>query len=89
MTAESAINLGLQALTVAAEVGGPLLAASLLIGLIVSVFQAATQIQEQMLTMIPKLVGIVLVIILLGPWMLDRLTSYATSLYGSIPNLVG
>lgn len=89
MTAESAINLGLQALTVAADVGGPLLAASLLIGLIISVFQAATQIQEQMLTMIPKLVGIVLVIIVLGPWMLDRLTSYATQLYSSIPTLVG
>ncbi|HLI32474.1 MAG TPA: flagellar biosynthesis protein FliQ [Solirubrobacteraceae bacterium] len=89
MTADSAINLGMQALTVAVDVGGPLLAASLLIGLIVSVFQAATQIQEQMLTLIPKLVGIVLVIIVLGPWMLDRLTSYATSLYSSIPTLVG
>jgi len=89
VTEESAINLGLQAIKVAVEVGGPLLLASLLIGLVISVFQAATQIQEQMLTVIPKLAGIVVVIVLLGPWMLDHLTAYATQLYTSIPGLVG
>jgi flagellar biosynthetic protein FliQ len=89
MNEETALSLGLEAIKVAVEVGGPLLLASLLIGLLVSIFQAATQIQEQMLTVIPKLVGIVVVIILLGPWMLGHLTAFATQLYNSIPSLVG
>jgi len=89
MTEETAISIGLEAIKVAVEVGAPLLLASLLIGLLVSIFQAATQIQEQMLTVIPKLVGVVVVIVLLGPWMLGHLTAFATQLYTSIPSLIG
>jgi flagellar biosynthetic protein FliQ len=89
VTQDNVINLAEQALQIALVVGGPLLLASLLIGLIVSVFQAATQIQEQTLTLIPKLAGIVLIIVVLGPWMLDKLVAYATNLYTSIPTLVG
>ena len=89
MTQDNVINLAEHALEIALVVGGPLLLASLLIGLVVSVFQAATQIQEQTLTLIPKLAGIVLIVVVLGPWMLDKLVAYATSLYTSIPTLVG
>lgn len=89
MTQDSVISLAEHALMITLVIGGPLLLASLLIGLIVSVFQAATQIQEQTLTLIPKIAGIVVIIVVLGPWMLDKLVAYATNLYSSIPTLVG
>ena len=66
---------------------GPMLA-SMVIGLVVSLFQAVTQIQEQSLQFIPKVVGIAVLIVLLGPWMLDQLISYIQTLYLSIPQLV-
>jgi flagellar biosynthetic protein FliQ len=59
------------------------------VGLVVSVFQAVTQIQEQSLTLIPKIVGVAVVIVLLGPWMLGQLVSYTTALYTAIPSMVG
>lgn len=89
MTQTNVINLASQALTIALAIGGPLLLVSLVIGLGVSVFQAVTQIQEQSLSLIPKIMGIIAVIVLLGPWMLDRLIAYTTNLYMSIPGLVG
>lgn len=88
MSQDTVVNLASQAMTLALSVAGPLLLASLLIGLLVSVFQAVTQIQEQSLTLIPKIVGIVLVIVLLGPWMLDHLVTYTANLYSSIPSMV-
>ena len=60
-----------------------------MIGLVVSIFQAVTQIQEQSLSLIPKIIGVAAVIVLLGPWMLGQLVSYTTALYTSIPVLVG
>lgn len=61
-------------------VGGPILIVSLTVGLMVSIFQAMTQIQEQTLTFIPKVVAVVVVLLVLGPWMLSVLTVYATNL---------
>jgi len=61
-------------------VGGPILGVSLLVGLLVSIFQAMTQIQEQTLTFIPKVVAVVAVLLVLGPWMLSVLTVYTTNL---------
>jgi flagellar biosynthetic protein FliQ len=89
MSQDTVVNLASQAIALALSVAGPLLVASLAIGLLVSVFQAVTQIQEQTLSLIPKIVGIVLVIVVLGPWMLDRIVTYTTNLYGSIPSMVG
>jgi flagellar biosynthetic protein FliQ len=89
MTENNVVSLASQALSIALMVGGPLLLASLLIGLVVSIFQAVTQIQEQSLSLIPKIVGIAGVIVVLGPWMLDKLVAYTTSLYTSIPSLLG
>jgi len=61
-------------------VGGPILGVSLLVGLLVSIFQAMTQIQEQTLTFIPKVVAVVAVLLVLGPWMLSVLTVYTANL---------
>ena len=82
------INLAMQAMQVAFKVAIPLLLVGLVIGLAVSVFQAVTQIQEQTLTFIPKIVGMGLVLVVAGPWMLSEVVTYTQQLYGSIPEMV-
>lgn len=89
MNQDTVVSLATQAMTLALKVGGPMLLAGLIIGLLVSIFQAVTQIQEQSLSFIPKIVGVAALIVLLGPWMLDQLISYAQNLYTSIPQLIG
>jgi flagellar biosynthesis protein FliQ len=89
MNQDTVVNLATEAMTLALKVAGPLLLAGLLIGLLMSIFQAVTQIQEQTLSFIPKIVGTAVIIVMLGPWMLDQLVSYASNLYLSIPQLVG
>jgi flagellar biosynthetic protein FliQ len=89
MNQDTVVNLAAQAMSLALKIGGPLLIVALAIGLLVSVFQAVTQIQEQSLSLIPKIMGIAVVIVLLGPWMLGQLVSYTTALYTSIPTMVG
>ena len=68
---------------------GPLLLATLLIGLIISIFQAATQINEATLSFIPKLVAAFLILLLAGPWMLQLMVDYIRRLFESIPQLIG
>jgi len=70
-------------------VGGPILAASLLVGLLVSIFQAMTQIQEQTLSFIPKVVAVVAILLILGPWMLSVLTAYTTNLLTQLATFGG
>ena len=70
-------------------VGGPILGVSLLVGLLVSIFQAMTQIQEQTLTFIPKVVAVVAVLMVLGPWMLSVLTAYTTNLLTQLATFGG
>jgi flagellar biosynthetic protein FliQ len=82
-------QLAMQAITVAMKVGGPFLMAGLVVGLLVSIFQAATSIQEVTLSFIPKIVVTGAVIVIGGPWMLSQLMSYTQALYLSIPSLVG
>jgi flagellar biosynthetic protein FliQ len=89
MNQDTVVNLASQAMSLALKVAGPLLLVALVIGLLISVFQAVTQIQEQSLSLIPKLAGVAVVIILLGPWMLGQLVSYTTALYTAIPTMVG
>ncbi|HTA16016.1 MAG TPA: flagellar biosynthesis protein FliQ [Solirubrobacteraceae bacterium] len=89
MTQDTAVNLASQAMTLALKIAGPLLLVGLVVGLVVSVFQAVTQIQEQSLTLIPKIIGVAAVIVLLGPWMLGQLVAYTTTMFTSIPTLVG
>jgi flagellar biosynthetic protein FliQ len=89
MNQDTVVNLASQAMSLALKVAGPLLLVALVIGLIVSVFQAVTQIQEQSLSLIPKIVGVAVVVVVLGPWMLGQLVSYTTDLYTAIPTMVG
>lgn len=89
MDQDTVINLAQQAMSLAIRVGGPLLLVGLGIGLVVSVFQAVTQIQEQSLSFIPKIVGVAAVIVVAGPWMLSQLLGYTETLYRNIPTLVG
>ena len=89
MTRDTVINLTVEAMELALKIGLPLLLAGLAVGLVISVFQAVTQIQEQTLTFIPKILATVAVIIVAGPWMLDQLVVYAEELYLSIPELSG
>ncbi|HEX8714423.1 MAG TPA: flagellar biosynthesis protein FliQ [Solirubrobacteraceae bacterium] len=89
MNQDTVTHLASQAMTLALKVAGPLLLAAMVVGLLVSIFQAVTQIQEQSLTLIPKIVAVAAISVLLGPWMLDQLVSYTTGLYTSIPSLLG
>ncbi len=89
MTPEQVMNIGRQAIEMALILAGPPLLAALVIGLIVSIFQAATQINEQTLSFIPKLVGMFLMLILAGPWMLQMMVDFIRRLFESIPQLIG
>ncbi|MBI5889458.1 MAG: flagellar biosynthesis protein FliQ [Nitrosomonadales bacterium] len=89
MTPESVMTIGQQALELTMMVSAPMLLTALIIGLIVSIFQAATQINEMTLSFIPKLVGIFVVTIVSGPWMIGIMLDYMTRLYSSIPYMVG
>ncbi|HEY5261649.1 MAG TPA: flagellar biosynthesis protein FliQ [Solirubrobacteraceae bacterium] len=89
MNQDTVVNLASQAMSLALKIAGPLLLVALVTGLVISIFQAVTQIQEQSLTLIPKIVGVAAVIVLLGPWMLGQLVAYTAALYTSIPTMVG
>ncbi|MGH2858229.1 MAG: flagellar biosynthesis protein FliQ [Solirubrobacteraceae bacterium] len=89
MNQDTVVSLATQAMTLAIEVAGPMMLVGLVIGLVVSIFQAVTSIQEQSLSFIPKIIGLAALIVILGPWMLDQLVNYAENLYTSIPQLVG
>ena len=89
MDQDTVANLATGAMTLALEIAGPMLLVGLVIGLVVSIFQAVTQIQEATLTFIPKIVGVAVLLVILGPWMLDLLVTYAQNLYMSIPQMIG
>ncbi|MEZ5120025.1 MAG: flagellar biosynthesis protein FliQ [Solirubrobacterales bacterium] len=89
MDSDVVISLATQALSVTVKIALPLLLAGLTVGLVVSVIQAITQIQEQTLTFIPKILATVAVLLIGGPWMLNQLLSYAQELWLSIPSLIG
>ncbi|MDR1276745.1 MAG: flagellar biosynthesis protein FliQ [Candidatus Accumulibacter sp.] len=89
MTPESVMNLGRQAIEMAILISAPLLLTSLVIGLIISIFQAATQINEQTLTFIPKLLGTFCVLAFAGPWILRQLIDFIRRLIESIPYMIG
>ena len=89
MNQDTVLNLATQAMMLALKVAGPVLLLGLIIGLLVSIFQAVTSIQEQSLSFIPKIIGVAVLIVVLGPWMLGQLVSYAQNLYLSIPSLLG
>jgi flagellar biosynthetic protein FliQ len=89
MSQDVVISIAVRAMEVGLKVSLPILLVGLGIGLLVSIFQAVTQIQEQSLSFIPKIFGLVAVIVVGGPWMLNELLSWTRELYTSIPALVG
>ena len=89
MNQDVVVSLVVDAMSVALKVAMPMLIVALVVGLLVSIFQAVTQIQEQTLTFIPKVIGIAVVIVVAGPWMLGQIVSYTQNLYEQIPSLVG
>ena len=89
MNRDTVVSLTVDAMELAMKIGLPLLLAGLFVGLVNSIFQAVTQIQEQTLTFIPKIIATAAVIIVGGPWMLDQLILYTNDLYSMIPEMSG
>jgi flagellar biosynthesis protein FliQ len=89
MTPTTVIAIVRHAIEIMLLVSAPLFIAALATGLIISIFQAATQINESTLSFVPKLVVIILTLLITGPWMLTILTDYIRELYESIPTLIG
>lgn len=85
MRADLSLQLLSDLLWTALLISAPLLAVTLAVGLLISVMQVVTQVQEQSLTFIPKIVASVLVLVVFGPWMLKRLVGYASTLIANIP----
>lgn len=83
------MDLGNHALYLCVALAAPLLLSALAVGLLVSVFQAATQIQEQTLSFIPKLMALAGALVLMGPWMLQLWVGFARELFLNIPALIG
>ncbi len=89
MTPESVMTIGRHALELTLLVSAPLLLAALGVGLLVSVFQAATQINEMTLSFIPKLVAILVMLVLAGPWMIAMMVEYMRRLLENLPFMIG
>lgn len=89
MTPEFVIGFGRQAMILAAELSAPILAAALLVGLAVSIFQAVTQIQEMTLAIIPKMMAVIIVIMIMFPWFLTKLSNFMINVFTNFPSFVG
>jgi flagellar biosynthesis protein FliQ len=89
MNSQTVLTLGQDALQIMLMVSGPLLVVALIVGLLVSILQAATQINEMTLSFIPKVLAIFATMMLLGPWMLSTLVDYTARLITNIPNIIG
>lgn len=87
MTQDFVIYIGKEAVYTVLLIAGPLLGGSLLVGLIISIFQATTQIQEQTLTFVPKIVTTLVILIIFGPWMLNILLNFTHNIFDIIPKL--
>lgn len=85
MTSDLAQHLSTEMLWTAVLVAGPIMAVSLGVGLVISVFQVVTQIQEMTLTFVPKMIAIFFLLLALGPWMLGTLVKFGATLVGNIP----
>ncbi len=85
MTADFIVGITKDALQMTVMLAAPVLGVGLVLGLLVSIFQAVTQLQEMTLTFIPKFLGVSLVLVILSPWMLELLVSYTTTLIENIP----
>ncbi len=89
MTPDTVMMVGQEAMLVAVKLTAPILLSSLVVGLIIAMFQAATQINEMTLTFVPKLITIGAVLVIAGPWMITVLVDYIQTLVRNIPTLIG
>ena len=89
MDADTVVTVGRQAMTVTMLLAAPILLASLAVGLIIAMFQAATQINEMTLSFVPKLMVVAMVLLAAGPWMLRQITGFMLRLAENIPYLIG
>ena len=89
MSPEAVLDIGREAMYLALLLSAPLLLSALIIGLLVGILQAATQIQEMTLSFIPKLLALAVALLVAGPWMIDLFVSFTRRLFTSIPALVG
>ncbi|WP_411885834.1 flagellar biosynthesis protein FliQ [Polaromonas sp. YR568] len=89
MTPESVMAMGYEAMKLSLLLGAPLLLVALVTGLLISLFQAATQINEMTLSFIPKLLAVFATLVIAGPWMLNTVLDYMRTLFSSIPQIVG
>lgn len=85
MSIEFVINFGREALLVTLLMAAPLLGLALLVGVIISIFQAVTQIQEMTLTFVPKIIVVMVSVIVFGPWMLRIILNFTTTLFLNLP----
>ncbi|HEY4435621.1 MULTISPECIES: flagellar biosynthesis protein FliQ [Lelliottia] len=89
MTPESVMMMGTEAMKIAISVASPLLLVALITGLVISILQAATQINEMTLSFIPKIIAVFVTIIVAGPWMLNLLLDYMRNLFTNLPYIIG
>lgn len=89
MTPQMVVAIGREALTVTLLVAAPMLGFGLIIGLIISIFQAVTQINEMTLTFVPKILAVALALLIFLPWMINLLTDFGRHMFDLIPGLVG
>ena len=89
MNQDTVVTLATQAMSLALKISLPLLGVGLVVGVLISIIQAVTSIQEQTLSFIPKVLAMAIVLVVGGPWMLNQLLSYTSELWTSIPNMVG
>lgn len=89
MTTQAVLSMGQQGLEVMLLVSAPILLTALAVGLLVSIFQAATQINEVTLSFVPKIISIFVAMVVAGPWMLSLMVDYMQRLFGQIPYLIG
>ena len=89
MTPELVVSIGREAVMVLLMLAGPMLLAALVVGLVVSLFQSATQINELSLTFVPKIISVIVVLLIFLPWMVNIATDFAARMFELIPSLVG
>lgn len=88
MTELFALEIGRNALMMVVMMSAPMMGAALVVGLLVSIFQALTQVNEQSLTFVPKILAVFGTLVVTGPWLLNSLVSYTTGLFTMLPNMV-
>lgn len=89
MTPDFVIDMLTKALQLSLIIAAPMLLFGLVIGLIISIFQSVTQIQEMTLTYIPKIIGVIVAVMLFAPWMMDKIMSYTIMLFTNLPTYIG